>query len=89
MRYINQRFIYLLTYFHTKWHLGASIRLATIGIFVQDIIDLGTVAASNNALLQLFGSRKIAKIATFWPLSPAPFIGTSPNFMRHTEFYQV
>jgi len=52
------------------------------GIFMQDIVDLGTVAAGNDALLQFLGSRKIAEIATFCPLSRAPFIGTAPNFHR-------
>jgi len=41
---------------------------------VQDIVDLGAVAAGNDALLQLLGSGKIAKIATFCELSPAPFV---------------
>ena len=49
---------------------------------MQDIVDLGTVAAGNDALLQFLGSRKIAEIATFCPLSRAPFIGTAPNFHR-------
>jgi len=30
------------------------------GMFVHDIVDLGAVAAGNDALLQLLGSRKIA-----------------------------
>ena len=52
------------------------------GIFVQDIglLDPGAVAAGNDALLQLLGSRKIAKIAELCLLFPASFIGTSPNF---------
>jgi len=37
---------------------------------VQDIVDLGAVAAGNDELFKLLGSRKIAKIATFCPLSP-------------------
>ena len=51
------------------------------GIFVSDIAELNAVAAGNYALLELIGSRKIAKIATFCPLSSAPFIETSPNFL--------
>jgi len=60
---------------------------------VQDIADLGVVAAGNDALLKL-GSRKITKTATFCPLSPAPSselhqIFTDTSHMRHTEFHQV
>jgi len=40
----------------------------TSAIFVQDIVDIGAVAAANDELLQLLGSRKIAIIATFCPI---------------------
>jgi len=41
-------------------------------------VDLGAVAAGNDEFLQLLA--KIAKIATFFPLCPATFIGTSQIF---------
>ena len=58
------------------------MKLHTVrNICARYLVDLGAAAAGNDALLQLLGSRKIAKIATFCPigLSPAPFNGTSPN----------
>jgi len=39
-------------------------------ISLRDIVNLGAVAAGNDAIFKLLRSRKIAKIATFWPLSP-------------------
>ena len=45
--------------------LKNGLKLHRYGILVQDIVDLGAVAAGNDALLQLLGSRKIAKIAHF------------------------
>jgi len=52
------------------------------------------MAAGNYALLQLLGNRKIANMATFCHLSPAPVIGTSDfhgrySHIRHKEFHQV
>jgi len=50
--------------------------------FMQDIVNVGAVATENDALSLLLGSRKISKITTFCPLSPAPFIGILPNIQR-------
>jgi len=48
---------------------NSRLKLRTSAIFVQDIMDIGAVAAGNDELLQLLGSRKIAKIAIFCPIS--------------------
>jgi len=47
-------------------------------IFVQDIVNFSAVAAGNDALLELLGSRN--KSATFCLLFPVPFIQNFTKF---------
>jgi len=62
-------------------------------IFVQDIVDLGAVAAMNNALLQLFEVAELQKSRLCHylqlPSSELHQIFMGASHMRHMEFHQV